>query len=391
MSAKKELYSPELKEGTVWIIRYYIEVAGSRKLVRLSKTDNNIEINSIKNLEERRKVCKEYLERLRIKISPISNLPKDIFLSSALQIAVELKRSSKPKTNKTNQDTARWFGNFINEKYGNIRCRELTFEHVQMYFDYIILDRKVSNRTHFSRKQNLGGLFSELQRRGYINENFASQIKNRPKEDTVRRPLSVKEEEILVNEINSLNKREITLTFILQRYLGIRPDEIRNLRCGAFDFKRNLIRFPSTDSKNNRSSTVTIPTDLIGLLKSFEFDRHPDSFYIIGSNKGQKNKKFMPGPDRIGEHTLTTKFHEIFKRLNKEGKLNDIKGLQLYSLKDSLAIHMLDNGVDVESAMRHFRQRDLSIFQKYVKRLGVVNEKIREMPLGKIPSYKTTT
>lgn len=46
-----------------------------------------------------------------------------------------------------------------------------------------------------------------------------------------------------------------------------------------------------------------------------------------------------------------------------------------------LAVYMLDNGVDVESAMRHLRQRDLETFQRYVKRLGLVNEKIRAMPV----------
>lgn len=68
-------------------------------------------------------------------------------------------------------------------------------------------------------------------------------------------------------------------------------------------------------------------------------------------------------------------------------KLQDIVGLQFYSLKDSLAIHMLDNGVDPESAMRHLRQNDLSVFQRYVKRLGVVNEKVRKMPVAVLPDF----
>lgn len=35
--------------------------------------------------------------------------------------------------------------------------------------------------------------------------------------------------------------------------------------------------------------------------------------------------------------------------------------------------------MDVESAMRHFRHTSLEMFQRYVKRLGVVNEKIRDL------------
>jgi hypothetical protein len=39
--------------------------------------------------------------------------------------------------------------------------------------------------------------------------------------------------------------------------------------------------------------------------------------------------------------------------------------------------------------MRHFRHRDLSVFQRYVKRLGVVNEKIRGLEIDlELPGIK---
>ncbi|MEZ4941934.1 MAG: hypothetical protein R3D58_13730 [Saprospiraceae bacterium] len=50
-----------------------------------------------------------------------------------------------------------------------------------------------------------------------------------------------------------------------------------------------------------------------------------------------------------------------------------------------LALYLLENGVDVESAMRHFRHTSLEMFQRYVKRLGVVNEQIRELKID-LPS-----
>jgi len=76
---------------------------------------------------------------------------------------------------------------------------------------------------------------------------------------------------------------------------------------------------------------------------------------------------------RLGERVL--------RLLYREGKLKDITGLSFYSLKDSLAIYLLENGVDVESAMRHFRHSSLEMFQRYVKRLGVVNERIKGLPV----------
>lgn len=113
----------------------------------------------------------------------------------------------------------------------------------------------------------------------------------------------------------------------------------------------------------------------------------PGNWYVLGRNNDNTNKGLGPKPEMIGKNTLGEKFRKLFRRLKEQGRLNDITGLQFYSLKDTLAVGMLDAGIDVESAMRHLRQRDLETFQRYVKRLGIVNEKIRAMPL-RVPILK---
>ena len=90
----------------------------------------------------------------------------------------------------------------------------------------------------------------------------------------------------------------------------------------------------------------------------------------------------MPGPEIVGVNTLSNRFRQVLLRLHREGALQHIKGQSLYSLKDTLALYLPENGVDVESAMRHFRHTRLEIFQRYVKRLGVVNEKIRDLKVA---------
>ena len=100
----------------------------------------------------------------------------------------------------------------------------------------------------------------------------------------------------------------------------------------------------------------------------------------LNSNQSELARKIgvspslLPMPERVGKNTLSWRFRQAVRTLHRSGALPDIRGIEFYSLKDTLAIYLLDNGVDVESAMRHFRHHDLSIFQRYVKRLGVVNE-----------------
>ncbi|MBK8922095.1 MAG: site-specific integrase [Saprospirales bacterium] len=124
---------------------------------------------------------------------------------------------------------------------------------------------------------------------------------------------------------------------------------------------------------------VTIPVQIIPHLAAFHLDQYPENYFIFGRAKGRHNRDFLPGPERVGVNTLSNRFHQVLLRLHREGALQYIKGLSLYSLKDTLALYLLENGVDVESAMRHFRHTSLEMFQRYVKRLGVVNEKIRDL------------
>ena len=191
-------------------------------------------------------------------------------------------------------------------------------------------------------------------------------------------PQSEDEKKIVAAHIFKHDK-PLSLAFVLLCYLAIRPGEIRDLRVGSIDLKRGVVRFPGSESKNNKDSTVTIPVQLIPMLQALELEKYPSSYYLFGRGKGRHNSQLLPMPDQIGVNTLSGRFRTLLNLLKKEGKLSDIRGLQFYSLKDTLAIYLLDSGVDLESAMRHFRHNDLHTFQRYVKRLGMINEKIRDL------------
>lgn len=378
-------FSPVLKEGATWYVEWYATIGDTRTRVRRSTLADGTEINAIPDPITRRAEAEKLLEQLRRTLTPPDANPEQMPFVAALQMAVELKRSAKAKTNKTFTETARWFGEYLASKgWGGLRCCEIKFDHVQAWFDHQIVKLKIANSTHHTRKNNLRSLFSELVKRGHLPRNYVAEIAERPKVDPVRRPMSKREEAIIADMVRQ--DRALCLAWILLRYLGIRPGEMRDLRCGALDLERGFVVFPGDKSKNNRNSVVTIPDEILPALRAFELHKSPDAYYIFGGGVGNRNQ--LPGPGRIGVNTLSGKFKTGLKRLKKEGKLSDITGLQFYSLKDSLAIHLLDNGVDPESAMRHLRQRDLTVFQRYVKRLGVENEKVRRMPVGVLPVWE---
>ncbi len=383
MSKRVADSQPQLKTGKTWYIQWYFTGSdGKRRRFRKSATEDGLELNSITNLDVRLIEANKMLEAIRAKVSPLPMQPGDEFFITALELAVSLKRSDKVKTMKTFRETARWFSEYlVKSGLQTLRCKQLTLSTVQGYFDYNIVKLKVSNTTHNTRKNNLRSLFTELEKRGYIDENFCKKIQNRVEGDPQRRPFSKQEFEKYMQYV-ARHDRGLYLCSLLLGYLAIRPGEERDLRCGAFDFATGVVRFAGKDSKNRRNSTITIPSDLIEVLKSFNLHEYPETYYVFGKAKGRHNKELFPRPDRIGENTLSERFRVTIRRMQTEGLLQSTKGLQLYSLKDTLALFLLDSGVDVVSAMHHFRQNSLEVFQRYVKRLGVVNPIIKDLNIS---------
>jgi integrase len=338
-------------------------------------------------MADRERVGQKIINELRARLAPVVEDPGRTLFLSALEMAVELKRSSKESTNKAFRENARWLSEFFQERgWQSLRCFSVTQEHIQAYFDDMIVRKKVRNSTHNTRKNHLRSLLGELVRRDYFNANFAAAIKDRPKSDPIRRPLTEVEKAVLFRHAFQ-NDRALALAMTLLGFLAIRPGELRDLKVGAIDLKRGLVSFPAAFSKNNRASVVTIPEEIVPVLESFGLEKWPPTYYLFGRAKGKHNSNLLPMPDRIGKNTLSYRFRQAVRQLHRAGALPDIRGVEFYSLKDSLAIYLLDNGVDVESAMRHFRHHDLAIFQRYVKRLGVVNEKIKSLPAS-VPGFQ---
>lgn len=233
MPAQIPLYKPVLKKGVTWYIEYYHEVQGARRRIRRSKDAEGLDLNSIVDLAEREVVAKRMMEEIRSKVAPRDSSPDQVLFLQALQIVVELKRSDKFRTNKSFSENARWLSEYFQSQgWGGLRCALVTFDHIQAYFDYLLLKKgRVTNSTFNSRRNNLRSLFSELVTRKYLPENYVKQIKPRPKSDPIRRPLTADEVEVLVQYLR--RDRALWLAYLLLGWLAIRPGEIRELRVGS--------------------------------------------------------------------------------------------------------------------------------------------------------------
>jgi integrase len=378
MGKAQPLLQPSIVRGKSWHIEWYFENQGQRIRIRKSRF-NNVDLNAIANPEEREQAALAMLQEFRARLCPPVLEPDQEIFFRALDISLQLKRSEKTTTNKSYAEVVRWLQQYFTARgWQYLRCNQVTPDHIQEYFDSLIVDRRVKNSTYNTRKNNLRAVFTALVKRKCFPTNYVSMVPNRKAADPIRRPLSEREKKIVANHIVK-HDRALTLAYLLLCYMAIRPGEMRNLRVSAIDLDRGVVRFPSRDSKNNHNSVVTIPKQIIPILKTYKFDEYPETHYLFGAANGRHNLNLLPRAERIGANTLSGRFRTLIRQLHDSGQLGDITGIQFYSLKDTLAIYLLDNGIDLESAMRHFRHGDLQTFQRYVKRLGVINEPIRAL------------
>ncbi|MCB9333962.1 MAG: hypothetical protein H6574_23150 [Lewinellaceae bacterium] len=118
MPTKKDLFQPVIKKGMAWYIEYYIDVKGTRKRVRRSRTSDGTDLNTISDLAERELVAKQMVKEIYVNLCPPVSSPAQTRFLEALQLAVELKHSNKAKPIKPLQRPPGGWANFLNPAAG---------------------------------------------------------------------------------------------------------------------------------------------------------------------------------------------------------------------------------------------------------------------------------
>lgn len=160
----------------------------------------------------------------------------------------------------------------------------------------------------------------------------------------------------------------------------IRPGELRKLRCGHIDIREGVIRMPGSITKNGDDSVVTIPDIILPFVKSFETFKHPNSYYVFG--RGLKIHPHQP----CGHNTMNYRHAKLLNGLVSEGQLKDIKGLTLYSWKDTGDQDMArTKEVDVLTLRDHNRHKSLETTQKYMLTLPGRMEEVAKLKMTILP------
>jgi site-specific recombinase XerD len=146
----------------------------------------------------------------------------------------------------------------------------------------------------------------------------------------------------LMRAAKKASQRDRLLLAFLYRF-GMRASEVCGLHAEAVDAKRREIRIRGLKSGLER--VYTIPQDVRGLMRGYK----PDGEYYFSS--------------RQGERMARTRLWQIVKGFMESAGLP--AWATIHSLRHSLAVHMLDAGLqleDVRDQLRHKRIASTDVY-----------------------------
>jgi integrase len=151
-------------------------------------------------------------------------------------------------------------------------------------------------------------------------------------------------------------------------YLALRPAEICRLKISDFWLSKGLVVVPASKSKNKKKRIVPIAKPFLEELIRY-FKQFPSGYYIC--SKGLK-----PGP--VFEHS--TRIAEHFRIIANQIQIpSEVK---FYSLKDTAADRLIDNGFNVKTIRDLFGHSSIAITDTYLKKFrNMIDERlINEFP-----------
>lgn len=340
-------------------------------------------INYIQNYKERLLEANALKDALLLKLKDgwNPNIPdvitqvNNFSLPEALDFALEKKKSVLAKKSISDYSCTL---NFIKKaildlNLNSIPIIEVKRIHIKLILDKIKENRKSSNNSYNKYLTHFGAILSELIQYDIIEFNPADKIKHLPVEESIfHNPASIEEIEKIKKEL--LAKDHNFYNFISVIYhLGIRPDEILQIKLSMIDFDNKIITLIPKNTKGRKKYRVLpINKHLMKFFNEIDIFQMPKDFYLFGSfrqpGKGNVGPKldFITGPTKITRDTATRRWETIIK-----------KGLginmTMYAMKKHGANMKLVSGISLEAISEQFGHSKIETTKIYTTMLNQIN------------------
>lgn len=162
---------------------------------------------------------------------------------------------------------------------------------------------------------------------------------------------------------------QLYLACMIQYYCFVRPgNELCKLRVSDFILRpeHESLMIRQENNKNRRNEIITVPVDLIKILKKFDVHKAPKELYLFGSKRTWGTKALSP-------IALRKRFIALRNELGLPATI------KLYSFKHTGASALHRSGVPLVDMMEQLRHFNMKSTEHYIKKhVGQVNPRIRK-------------
>lgn len=351
-----------LESGKDWYV--WFRFNGVLKFVKTG-------INKIPDYQERleeinalAKVLEERLKKGWIPENTRAIIPKDsITLIDALDFGLEKKKLSiSPKTYLDYNCTIRFFKKSAKKlKIDKLLISNCERYHIKLIMDDLSREKNWTNKNYNKHLGYIQAIFTELVEWDHIKTNVVRDIRAKKEEKTEGYIQPTEDQKKTIFDHLKKVDYNFYIFCCIEYYLGIRPQEILNLKCEDVDLNLGFIRLKPEDSKDSSYRFIPIlkPIDL--LLSSFDLSNK--EYYLIGRPKSYgcrffKSEYFCPNPFPIKRDTSTRKWKEY---IIDELGIN----VKCYSLKHAGANAKLKAGMDMKTISEMFGHSDEKMTEIY--------------------------
>ena len=346
----------ELRENKQWHVRFYVKNPATLKLQRI-----RININTIKSLTERRKYGRRLAAEINKKLeqgwNPLIENQTGKSFHNLYEIFdtffVTKKRELKDQSIRAYKSDLHILTEFVKRMDPDKKMYVISFtpQIAQEFLTYMYIERKVSERRYNSILVFCKALFSWMVQNNYIAVNPFGLIKKKKEKPKKREVIPPDVRKTIILHLQKEDPRFLAF-LLIEFYALLRPNEILGLRISDIDIDKQVITVAPELSKSGKFRISTIPDVLMEQLRSLGLEKYPRTWYVFSD-------KLCPGTRRI----LVKLPGRRWIKLRKDLKLK--KEYQMYSLRDTGIINLLQSGISVEEAAKQADHHSLEITSRY--------------------------
>lgn len=194
---------------------------------------------------------------------------------------------------------------------------------------------------------------------GYIKENVCSRIKRLQITRVGNRPFDNYDFPRTMDYVKTQNPYLYQFCRFIY-YSCLRPDaELRKLQIWEIDLAARRMGVPGLNSKGKITQYIPIDDSFFEILNDMKLEQYPRHYYVFG-------KDGKPGKEPVHEKYFAVRFRPMKKALNLHPDIN------LYSLKHTRVIHLVEDGEKLHNIIQLTRHRTLAELMDYLKDMGVI-------------------